>query len=312
MNEYDFLLRDRIQKIKSMNEYDFLLKSYISFSGGKDSTVVHHLMDMALPDNQIPRVYFNTGIEYKAVADYVKRLASHDQRIVIVNSGVKIKQMLDDVGYPFKSKEHSMYLSIYQNSGITKTVKKYLDREDSYKCPSKLRYQFTEDFQLKVSSKCCSKLKKEIAANWMKEHDKTITITGMRAGEGGLRAIHTGCAVYADESCKTLKKFHPLFPLEDWWIDEFIQQNNIELCELYNPPYNFKRTGCVCCPYSVNLQEQLDTLDAYLPAERWRAEYIWNKVYTEYRRIGYRLRMPDLFDQEYLENIKKQCAKNFT
>ena len=284
-----------------MNEYDFLLKAYLSFSGGKDSTVVHYLLDMALPNNRIPRVYFNTGIEYKAVLDHVKNMAKTDDRFVIVNSGVNIKQMLENVGFPFKSKEHSLYLSVYQNSGVTKTVNKYLNREDSFKCPSKLRYQFSDCFKLKVSNKCCYKLKKEIADKWSKENGKTVTITGMRAGEGGLRAAHKGCAIFADDSCKVLKKFHPLFPIEDWWIDEFIKQNNIELCELYYPPYNFKRTGCVCCPYSVQLQEQLDRLALYLPNERKKAESIWKPVYEEYRRIGYRLREPDLFDMEFIK-----------
>lgn len=297
MNEYDFLLKDRIQKVQTMNEYDFLLKAYISFSGGKDSTVVHHLIDMALPNNQIPRVYFNTGIEYKAVFDYVKKLAEKDKRIIIVNSGVNIKDMLNKVGYPFKSKEHSLYLSTFQNSGTTKTVNRYLNRGGRFECPEKLKYQFTSDFKIKVSNKCCFELKKKIAEKWSKENGKTITITGMRQGEGGLRGTLKGCAVFADDKCKELKKFHPLFPCDENFVNEFIKRNNIELCELYYPPYNFKRTGCKGCPYSLDLQEQLDIMSIYLPAERKQCETIWKPIYEEYRRIGYRLNnTPTLFD----------------
>ena len=41
---FEFLLSDRLQKIKSMNElYDLEHKAYISFSGGKDSTVLGYL-----------------------------------------------------------------------------------------------------------------------------------------------------------------------------------------------------------------------------------------------------------------------------
>ena len=108
------------------------------------------------------------------------------------------------------------------------------------------------------------------------------------------------CAVFYDKDCKALKKFHPLFPLDDWWLDEFIKRNGIRLCELYYPPYNFKRTGCVCCPFSLDLQEQLDKLAIYLPTERKRAEYLWRTVYAEYRRIGYRLRPLGLFDMEFV------------
>ena len=68
MTENEFLLQDRIAKIKSINQmYDLENNAYISFSGGKDSTVLHYLLDKALPNNKIPRVYFNTGIEYKDI-----------------------------------------------------------------------------------------------------------------------------------------------------------------------------------------------------------------------------------------------------
>lgn len=74
MNEHEFLLLDRIQKIQSINElYDLENNAYISFSGGKDSTVLHHLFDLALPNNKIPRVFINTGIEYKKIVQFVER-----------------------------------------------------------------------------------------------------------------------------------------------------------------------------------------------------------------------------------------------
>lgn len=74
MTEQEFLLADRIAKIKSMNEqYDLEHNAYISFSGGKDSTVLSHLIDEALPNNQIPRIFINTGIEYKLLVAFVER-----------------------------------------------------------------------------------------------------------------------------------------------------------------------------------------------------------------------------------------------
>lgn len=170
MTENEFLLADRIQKIKSMNElYDLENNSYISFSGGKDSTVLSKLIDIALPNNKIPRVYINTGIEYRLLVQYIMRERERDNRIVIIEPILNIASVLQKYGYPFKSKEHSLYLSVYQNSGNTKSVMKYLNREDSrFACSKILRYQFTEDFKIKVSNKCCYKLKKEPAENWKK------------------------------------------------------------------------------------------------------------------------------------------------
>ena len=288
MTENEFLLADRIAKIKSMNElYDLEHNAYISFSGGKDSTVLHHLVDEALPGNKIPRVYINTGIEYKDIVIFVERERERDGRILILEPTQNIKSVLEQYGYPFKSKEHSLYLSVYQNSGVGKTVERYLNRPNArFRCPDKLRYQFTEDFKIKVSNKCCYKLKKDVVNQWAKENYKTITITGMRAGEGGLRASHKGCAVF-DET--KLVKFHPLQPLEDDFMEWYIAERKIELCRLYYPPFNFKRTGCKGCPYSVDLQDQLFIMSCYLPEERKQCEIIWGKIYNEYRRIGYRL-----------------------
>ena len=72
MNENEFILQDRLGVIRdTINKYgedNF----YLSFSGGKDSTVVHHLLDMALPENRIPRVFSNTGIEYNMIVEFVR------------------------------------------------------------------------------------------------------------------------------------------------------------------------------------------------------------------------------------------------
>lgn len=57
MEDYELTLFDRIEVIKSTNKkYDLEHNAYLSFSGGKDSTVLHYLLDIALPNNQIPRV----------------------------------------------------------------------------------------------------------------------------------------------------------------------------------------------------------------------------------------------------------------
>ena len=296
MTENEFLLADRIQKIKSMNElYNLEENAYISYSGGKDSTVLSHLIDEALPDNKIPRVYLNTGIEYLMIVSFVERERERDSRIQIVRPKKNIKTVLQENGYPFKSKEHSLYLSVFQNSGMTKSVTKYLNRKDNrFACPQKLRYQFNNEFDIKVSNKCCYKLKKDVAEDWRKENNKKITITGMRKDEGGLRTGLKGCAIFDENS---LVKFHPLQPLDEDFVDWYIKERNIKLCELYYPPYNFKRTGCKGCPYSLDLQSQLDIMAMFLPAEKKQCEMIWKPVYDEYRRIGYRLNNePTLFD----------------
>lgn len=289
-----FWLNDRIEKIRDIqNEYDLLNHAYLSFSGGKDSTVLHYLLDMAISGNQIPRVYINTGMEYNDIRLFVKKMASEDFRIKVINSGINIPKMLSEYGYPFKSKEHSLKISQYKRGSSCSSVLQYRngygDSWSRYQCPKRLLYQFEDGFTLKISNKCCYKLKKEPMHQFEKDSGRKITLTGMRNAEGGQRAS-MGCIIIRGNN---FTKFHPLMPLTDDFMDWFIQYFNIKLCRLYYPPFNFNRTGCKGCPFTLDLQAQLDIMARYLPNEKKQCEFLWKPVYDEYRRIGYRLRRFD-------------------
>lgn len=280
----ELLLFDRIEKIKQViNQYG-VDNFYLSFSGGKDSTILHYLIDMALPNNNIPRVFSNTGIEYNLIVDFVKNLAEFDKRFVIIQPKINIKKMLEEKGYPFKSKDHSTKVYLFQNGSNCKSINSYISR-GNFGCPKCLKYQFNNDFKLKISPQCCNELKKKPFKSYQKESGKTIAMTGMRKEEGGQRTT-LNCAVVEDDR---LIKFHPLAVVSDDWEEWLIKKYSIKLCKLYYPPYSFIRTGCKGCPYSINLQKQLDVMDKYFPNEKKQCEMIWQPVYEEYRRIGYRL-----------------------
>lgn len=290
MTDNEFLLFDRIEKIKSVigkyGEENF----YLSFSGGKDSMVLSALLDMAMPNNKIPRVYADTGIELNMVRDFVFDMAKSDSRIEIIKPSVPIKKMLEQAGYPFKSKEHSYYVSVYQKNGEkAKTVQRYLYPTESragWGCPKVLRYQFQDSFELKLSDKCCDNLKKHPLKDWQKENDKPFSIVGIRRAEGGQRN-RAKCLAFTAGG--RLKSFQPLSVVSDDWENWFIDEYDVRLCDIYKEPYNFKRTGCKGCPFAINLQQELDTLQEFFPNERKQCEAIWKPVYDEYRRLNYRL-----------------------
>ena len=290
--DYELTLFDRLEVIKLVNkQHNLENNAYLSFSGGKDSTILHYLLDMALPNNKIPRVFINTGIEYNDIVDYVKTLAKDDKRFVILDSKVKIKPMLEKYGYPFKSKEHSLRVEQFNKGKNSNFIQKYMRNTSytgKYTCPKMLMYQFEERGKYNYSNKCCQKLKKDPLHKWEKENHKSIAMTGMRSEEGGNRA-RLGCII-TDTKTGKIKKFHPLIKVDDEWENEFIKNNNIKLCKLYYPPYNFERTGCKGCPYALTLQDQLDTMEKYLPSERKQCEIIWKPIYGEYRRLNYRLK----------------------
>ena len=154
--------------------------------------------------------------------------------------------------------------------------------------PNKLRYQLEKEIGIKFSDNCCLKMKKEPIHKWEKENNRYVAMTGMRKEEGGTRQLLNGC-VLTDKDGK-LKKFHPLLVVSDEWEEWFIKEQKVNVCDLYKPPYNFKRTGCKGCPFSLDLQEQLEIMERYLPNERKQCEVIWKPVYEEYRRLNYRLK----------------------
>lgn len=74
---------------------------YISFSGGKDSTVLCDIFDRMYPDNDVPKLFVNTGLEYPEVVQFVKT----KKNVVIVRPEMNFKSVIQNYGYPFPSKE---------------------------------------------------------------------------------------------------------------------------------------------------------------------------------------------------------------
>lgn len=216
---------------------------------------------------------------------------------MIVAPTKNIKQTLDEYGYPFKSKEHSLKLNLYKHGSRAVSIMRYFrEAPNEYRsCPNSLLYQTSSEFKLNISEQCCHKLKKEPARKYEKETGRTIAITGMTKEEKGQRTNIT--CIITDSKTGNIKRFHPLSVITKdnlAFLDWYIKTRNIELCELYYAPYNFQRTGCKGCPFSLDLQEQLDIMAVLIPEEKKQCEMIWKPVYDEYRRIGYRLRKGDL------------------
>lgn len=291
----EFILQDRLQKIRQIISEYGEENFYISFSGGKDSTVLSTLIDMSLPDNKIPRVFADTGIEMNMIRDFVYNIQKNDERVIIIKPTNNVRDILNKYGYPFKNKEHSCIINRYKRLGKTKSVKQYLgERPDGKEpwssiksCPKCLKYNFTEEFNLNVSDKCCVYLKEKPIEEWKKEHNKKYSILGLMAAEGG-RRTSTVCLAFKYNG--DLKSFHPLASISKEWEEWYINEYNIKICDIYKPPYNFRRTGCKGCPFNAKLQHELDIFEKFFPNERKQCEIIWKPVYDEYRRIGYRLK----------------------
>ena len=92
---------------------------YVSFSGGKDSTVLLHLARQMFPT--IKAVHVNTFLEFPEIEKFVLTFDNVD----IINPKMRFVQVINKYGYPMFSKEVSecvygarKYLTSIMESGI--------------------------------------------------------------------------------------------------------------------------------------------------------------------------------------------------
>ena len=74
-------------------------KVAVSFSGGKDSTVLLDLARRAFPD--MPAVFVDTGLEYPEIREFVKTVPS----VTWLRPEMPFSKVLETYGYPVVSKE---------------------------------------------------------------------------------------------------------------------------------------------------------------------------------------------------------------
>ena len=74
---------------------------YVSFSGGKDSTVLLDLVRQMY--SNVTAVFVDTGLEYPEIREFVKTFSN----VVWLKPKKNFKQVITEYGYPFISKEVS-------------------------------------------------------------------------------------------------------------------------------------------------------------------------------------------------------------
>lgn len=89
------------QRLREWIDYYGLDGVYISFSGGKDSTVLLHIARNIYPD--IKAVFSDTGLEFPEIRNFVKTFDNVD----VVKPKMLFRDVIEKYGYPFISKEVS-------------------------------------------------------------------------------------------------------------------------------------------------------------------------------------------------------------
>ena len=228
------------KRIRDFYEY-FNGEVYISFSGGKDSTVMLHLIRTLYPS--IPAVFIDTGLEYPEIREFVRTISN----VIWIRPKMPFKEVLEKYGYPIISKEQSQFIDQYRNHKSLKTKKTrwYGNKWGQGKISEKWKFLVKAPF--KISDRCCEVMKKRPIKKYEKEKNR-FGYVGTMASDSRLRQTQ-----YLRSGCNSFEGKIQSRPLAFWLecdIWEYIKQFNLSYSKIYN--MGEKNTGCMFCMFGVH------------------------------------------------------------
>lgn len=217
---------------------------YVSFSGGKDSTVLKHIVDNMSGIGKVPAVFVNTGLEYPEIQQFVKAIKAGEydcfsSDVEILRPEMRFDEVVKNYGYPVASKEVAGYVreakhsksEKFRNMRTQRLMGEYRRPDgqlSEYNCP---KWKILLDAPFEVSDKCCAVMKKHPLDNYAKQTGRK-GIVGTMAAESRLRRrswIRYGCNMF--DSPKKLSR-----PLSFWTEQDvlhYIKMHNVPYCSVY-------------------------------------------------------------------------------
>lgn len=247
--------------IKEWYEY-FDGKVAISFSGGKDSTVLLHIARQIYPD--IPAIFCDTGLEYPEIREHVKTF----DNVEWIKPKKTFKQVVLEYGYPVVSKATSRKIHDLKHTKSESMRKLRLEgiRKNGAYSPQNImpkKWMYLVDAPFDIGDSCCYFLKKSLAHNYTNKTGNHMIIATM-AEESALRLtdwIRHGCNAFTAADAKSK-------PMSFWTeqdVLKYIKEYNVPIAKVYgdvlideNGKYKTtgcQRTGCMFCMYGVQYEE---------------------------------------------------------
>lgn len=220
---------------------------YVSISGGKDSTVLLDICRKMYPD--IPAVFFDTGLAYPEVREFVKTL----DNVTWIRPKMTFREVIEKYGYPVISKAQARYIYEYRTTNSEKLRRlRWKGRGSQHKYRISLKWRFMVDAPFKIHYCCCDALKKRPAHIYERETENK-PIVGNMASDGNERTfnyVRTGCNAF--DSKRPISKPLSVWLEEDVW--EYLHRFNVPYSCIYDMGY--PRTGCMFCMFGVNQEPE--------------------------------------------------------
>ena len=217
---------------------------YVSFSGGKDSTVLKHIVDNTPGVYDVPSVFVNTGLEYPEIQKFVKDVKAgkwdcFNSNVEIVRPEMRFDDVIKKYGYPAISKEVSEVIYCVRNSkpGKTKTFRamrlngELLDKDGNKSRFNCEKWKFMLDAPFEVANHCCAVMKKRPALKYAKQTGRK-QIVGTLACESRLRQ-----QVWMKNGCNAFEAKKPSSQPMSFWTEQdvlhYIKKFNVPYCSVY-------------------------------------------------------------------------------
>lgn len=234
----------------------------VSYSGGKDSSVLLWLVRRVFPD--VPGVFCHTGLEYPEVV----KLVLSTPNCAIIRPKMRFGEVIAKYGWPVASKKlaRGIYVLRHPTDRNQNLYRLYDKGVNRFGQPVNGRrvsdcWRFLVDAPFEVSDHCCEVMKKEPMRRYRRETGRApfVGILATDSKERELTYLKTG-------SCNAFDAKEPKStPLAFWTeqdILDCIRKYNIPLASVYGQieehcgqlrTTGLRRTGCVFCAFGLHM-----------------------------------------------------------
>ena len=252
-------------------------KCYVSFSGGKDSTVLADLAARvcSVLGCKLVLWFSDTGLEFPEIKNHVKTFGTWIEQQYNVEvetiidypkdrkgNRIGFKDVILDKGYPILSKTISRQISDVQKHGENCWAYRCFNGEETG-IYNMVKWKFLLDAPFKVSNKCCEIMKKNPAHKFDKLSGLK-PIVGTMAIESKQRRTD-----WLKDGCNSFDAKNPISkPLSVWTeqdVLKYLKDYDIPFASVYGEilvnddgtyyTTGYSRTGCVFCGFGCHLED---------------------------------------------------------